>query len=275
MGPAPAIDRIGVGSDQGAQQPREQAPQNPADKPDRRGRYPGAGGRGPVERPEVGIVPLQGVGREARDDHDQYHRGVGPPLEALGQFLDREHHPRDRRIERRRHPGGAPGDDDGPTSRAALQAAGQGPQDSGRHLHGRPFAPDRSAAKKHEGRNDHLPCRCPERDPLTAPATAPSFFRGGDHLRDAAAGGFRSELPGEPGRDSEAGRQHEQDRPAQDSVQVGVNRHGGIAETREERRGQAAQDGDRDNPGHPPRPPQLQPGGGLNSSASRVGDAKR
>jgi hypothetical protein len=243
---------------QGGEQAGEDAAAQAADQADEgRGEPRGAGGAA-VKLPEVGVVALQRIGGEARHHHHKDDRHVGAPVEGARQFLQGEDHAGDRGVEGRRDARGAAGDDHRAPAGTAAQAPGQGADDAGQHLHGRPLPPDRGPARQQGGGQNHLDGRRAQGDALPPPAAAPSVFGRGDHLGYAAAGGFRRESLGEPGRERQPDRQQEQGRPRGGGQPAGVHRHRRVAQAREHRRRQTAQDGDGDDDAGAPQDAQAQ-----------------
>ncbi|UWN49328.1 hypothetical protein ASALC70_01537 [Alcanivorax sp. ALC70] len=126
--------------------------------------------------------------------NDRQDQGTaGALFEGAGQFLDGEHDPRQGRVERRRHAGGAAGHDQRGIHVLLLQPsdAPHGIHHGGAHVHARPLAADAGAAEQaHAGERelhqDHAEGKKGGPQPVIA------LLENDQHLGDTTALGLRT-----------------------------------------------------------------------------------
>lgn len=142
---------------------------------------------------------------------------ISTPLargEAAGQFLDREHDARERRIECGRQPGRRAGQHELAFD-LRVRARVEAPQVEHQRrtdLHGRPFAADREAAEDAEERDQHLAEQDAQRQQPGAECARARMQRR-DHLRDAAALGAAEKAARDPCRQRGDRRRQQQRQP--------------------------------------------------------------
>ncbi len=132
-------------------------------------------------------------------------------FETPAQFLDREHHPGQRRIERRGDAGGAAGEQEmrGLARIAEAEPAPEHVHQAGADMHGRPFTPDRGAAEQGQRGQHQLAGGHAQRQVGLAEGVV-GLLQRGDDLRDAAAAGGAQHAVGQPGEQREHARREQQ-----------------------------------------------------------------
>ena len=163
------------------------------------------------DHPEIRVVPGEGDGGDAGQDHGGEHRAGGSRLEGVAQFLDGEDDAGNRRVERRRHARRPAGQHQRPLHLDArqLQQLAERVHHRRPDLHRRPLAPDRGAGgKPQQGQADLADCHAHGQHPVDGAGVV--HVQGGDGLGNAAALGAGEHPARQHHGDRQPGRNDQQ-----------------------------------------------------------------